>query len=414
MGSVGSSVGQWQNSVTIGWVLYDLTGSATLLGLINGMRSFAMLGIGPIAGVVVDRMDRRILLMATKVLLFTASLVVGLLLALDRMAMWHLFAFMFLFGVAQAFDQPLRQTIVFDLVPRRLIPNAIALMTVAMNSTRPWAPALAGFMIAWFGPEGNFFFQSAAYVGVLVTILMMVFPRRGGVAKGGSVLHNFLEGLSYVVKEPTTRTFALLGLVPFILVIPVFNTLMPIFAKDVFHGGPQALGILLGAIGIGGALGPLVSASLVRFQRRGLLQIVTLLGMSITLVGLGLTNSFYVAIFLMVLGGFCEMEYMTTNMTVLQLSIPDELRGRVTSVLMLRMGLMFLGALFAGVGADLYGVKEIVVAMGGLTGVIAVLVALASPRVRHLRLSDVAPSAGAAGGPVVPAAVAGSGAAPPA
>jgi hypothetical protein len=159
------------------------------------------------------------------------------------------------------------------------------------------------------------------------------------------------------------------------------------------------VGILLGALGVGGVLGPLVIASLGNFQRRGLLQIISLLAMALTLIAFALTTSLYVGVALLIIAGFFEMEYLTTNMILLQLTIPDELRGRVTSVLMLRMGLMFLGGLIAGVGADLLGAQGIVLALGAATAAVAIAIALFAPTVRNLRLSDLAPGGPGEGRP---------------
>jgi MFS family permease len=173
-----------------------------------------------------------------------------------------------------------------------------------------------------------------------------------------------------------------------LFIIPNFNALPPIYAKDIFEGGPDTLGVLLSAVGIGGIVGGFVTASLGQMERRGLLQLASLLLLSLSLIAFAFTTELWMAFTFMVLAGFFEMIYLTTNMTLLQLSIPDSLRGRVTGIISLRSGLMPVGAFFAGVGADLVGPRTMTIILGGIAGAIAVVVYFASPTIREYRLSE--------------------------
>jgi ENTS family enterobactin (siderophore) exporter len=195
------------------------------------------------------------------------------------------------------------------------------------------------------------------------------------------------EGLRYVATERTTRAFLLLGWVLPLLIIPNFAALPPIYAKDIFQGGPQVLGALLSAVGIGGIAGGLVAAALTRIDRRGVLQLAALLLLSLSLIGFALSSDLWVALPLLALAGFFEMIYLTTNQTLLQLSIPDELRGRVTGIVSLNAGLAPVGALVAGVGADLVGPRAMTILLGSGAAAIAVVVFFASPTIREYRLS---------------------------
>jgi MFS family permease len=389
MGSLFASAGQWIQQTTLGWVVYDLTGSGTLLGAISAMRAIPMVLLTPFGGVAADRMDRRVLMLGSQVGMFLLALALGLGLAFHRIQTWHLFMFTFLAGAAQVFNQPVRQTVVFDVVPRPVIPNAVALNTAAFNFTRALGPSAAGFLIAWFGPAGNFFIQSAAYLGVVASVLFIAFPPGRRVSRNTSVLKNLGEGFRYVATDSTTRVLVLLGLIPPILLIPSFMALMPIFAKSVFHSGPTGLGFLLSSVGVGAVGGALFAASLGSFERRGLLQLGALFGMCLALLAFSFSRSLWVALPLLAVTGFCEMVYMTTNQTVLQLSVPDQLRGRVTSIMMLNMSFMPLSGLYAGALADRIGAPATTAALSLIALVLAVLVTAFIPRVRNLRLSQV-------------------------
>ncbi|MBI4201177.1 MAG: MFS transporter [Chloroflexi bacterium] len=386
-----ASAGMWIQMATLGWVVYDLTGSGTLLGSVNAMRSIPMLLLAPLAGVAADRMDRRNLMIVTQVIIVLTTFAVAVGLLFDRVEIWHLFAFTLIAGTSQVFFMPAQQTVVFDLVPRPGIPNAVALNTAAFNITRVLGPSAAGYLITWLGPEGNFFAQSAAYVGVVISLAMIAFPRRQAPSGRGSVLRNVAEGFRYVAKNPNTRVLLVLAVLPPLLIIPAMMSLMPIFASDVFHSGPTGLGFLMSASGLGGLLGALFTASLGRFDRRGLLLLVMLFSASVALLLFAFMDSMTAALPFLVVAGFCELTYMATTQTLIQLSVPDEMRGRVISLFMLIFGLMPMGSLAFGAGADVIGAQGVVKVASIAALVVGLLIAVVSPRVRNLRLSQIGP-----------------------
>ncbi len=386
-GTTLSNAGQWIQQVTLSWLVYDLTGSGAMLGSLNLVRSLATLGLAPLAGLAIDRFPRRWLMLSTNSWLFTLSFLFGFVLYFNPTLIWPLFVFSFLGGVAQAVDMPLRQTVVFALVARAHAPSAVALVQTGWAVMRSIGPALGGFLILWVGPQGNFFVQAGAYALVALTILKLNLPADRSTLTPGGARGNLIEGLRYVIAEPTTRAFVLMGWVLPLFIIPTFSALPPIYAKDVFGGGPEILGALLSAVGIGGIGGGFVTAALGRFERCGLIQLGALLLLSFALIGFALTAHLWLALLCLAASGFFEMIYLTTNQTLLQLSIPDALRGRVTGIVSLNMGLMPIGALFAGVGADLFGPQLVTLLLSGGAALIAVAVYLFSPVVREYRLS---------------------------
>jgi MFS family permease len=387
-GTTLSNAAQWIQSVTLSWLVYDLTSSGTMLGTLNLVRSIATLGLTTFAGVAIDRLPRRGLLYATSIWLCAISFGFGLVLLGNPTVVWPLFLFSFLGGVGQAVSMPLRQTVVFSIVPRSLAPGAVALVQTGWAVMRSLGPAIGGFLLLWFGPAGNFFVQAGAYALVAVTIIKLHLPHAKPSVGQASTRGSFREGWKYVISEPTTLAFLLMGWVLPLFIIPNFNALPPIYAKDVFAGGPDTLGTLLSAVGVGGIAGGFVTASLGKLDRRGLLQLASLLLLSLSFIALAISAAQWVALVCMALAGFFEMIYLTTNTTLLQLSIPDALRGRVTGIVSLNSGLMPVGAFIAGIGADLVGPRTMTLIFGGMIGAIAVIVYLASPLIREYRLSQ--------------------------
>ncbi len=389
VGTVFASLGQWVQITTLGWVVYDLTGSSALLGAIGSMRAVPMLFFSPFAGVAADRMDRRVLLIWTQVAMLVLALVVGVALVFDVLEVWHLFVFTLLAGTAQVFNMPVRQTVIFDLVPRAATGNAIALMTSTFNFTQVLGPALAGPLLVSMGASGNFFIQSAAYLAVVVSLFYITIPAVKHSGRDRSMMKNMGDGFRYVAKEPMVRTLVLMGLINPLLLAPPLFSLMPVFAKDIFKTGSTGLGLLMAAMGAGGMLGGLFTASLGQFERRGVLQLGALLAMSVTTFAFSFMPTQWAAMPLLFLTGFSQMVYMTTNQMVVQLTVPDQMRGRVSSILMLNFALMPLGGIVAGTAAEVLGAPRVVTIMSGAAMVIAVAIVFLVPRVRELRMSQL-------------------------
>ncbi len=387
-GSTLTNVAQWVQRVTLNWLVYDLTSSGVMLGTLNLVSSIATVGLAPLAGVVIDRFSRRKLLYVTNAWLLAISFGFGLALLGNSSLIWPLFLFSFLGGVGQALSMPLSQTVVFSVAPRSLAPNAVALVQTGWALMRSIGPAVGGFLILWFGPAGNFFAQAAAYALVLWTVFKLRMPYEKVETKNTESHGSFREGWNYVISHPTTLSLLLMSWVLPLFIIPNFNALPPIYAKDVFNGGPDTLGLLLGAIGVGGVVGGLVINSLGKSEQRGELQLGALLLLSLSLIAFAFSTKLWMGMICLALAGFFEMIYLTTNMTLLQLSIPAALRGRVMGIVSLRYGLTPVGAFIAGLGADLIGPSMTTIILSGIAGAIAVTVFFTSSTVREYGLSQ--------------------------
>src|SRR4030095_12289334 len=269
-GTFMMSAGQWIQQVTLGWLVYELTGNSVLLGALNGARAAPFLVTGPMAGVAADRMDRRKLLLYTQWALIITAVAMGALVASPYLSVWHIFLFTLITGIAWTITEPVRMSMIPNVVPKEDLANAVALNSGGFNLMKVIGPALGGGLIAWFGAADNFFVQAIAYSGVLAMIyLMHVSPHRAE-AKRDTALANLKEGFAYVWSTPAVLALLTLAYVPRVFAVP-YQTLMPVFQKDVLKIGPEGLGLLMAAPGVGAVIAVLALASLAnRLKRQGL------------------------------------------------------------------------------------------------------------------------------------------------
>ena len=383
-GTLMMSAGQWVQQVTLGWLLYDLTGNSMLLGALNGLRALPFLVTGPMAGVAADRMDRRKLLLYTQWALILTALAMGALVASPFLHVWHIFLFTLITGIAWTITEPVRMSMIPAAVPKEDLANAVALNSGGFNLMKVIGPALGGALIAWFGAAENFFVQAIAYSGVLAMIYLMHIPPHRADAKHATALANLKEGFAYVWSTPAVLALLTLAYVPRIFAVP-YQTLMPVFQKDVLKIGPEGLGLLMAAPGVGAVIAVLMLASLGhRIKRQGLLLVGSIVVLGGFLIFFSQITWFPLALVTLVIVGMFQMFFLASTATILQLIVPDELRGRVLSLYMLDRGFMPLGALFAGTTAHFIGAPLTVAIMGAAVIVMALLVAWHVPAIRTL------------------------------
>jgi MFS family permease len=369
-GTLFSGSGQWIQQATIGWLAYDMTGSPFLLGAVNGFRSVPLLLLGPFGGVAADRVDRKRLMLSTQFTMAIMTAIFATIIITGHLQVWHLFVFTFLTGVGWAFNMPVRQSIIPNIVPRADLMNAMALSAAGFNASRILGPTLAGVMIATIGAAENFYLQACAYLGVTLMVLQLHLPAVTR-APRQSVASTLGEGARFIWKHPTMRAQMIFALGPVVIALP-YNALMPIFASDVLDVGPQGFGLLMAAPGLGAVIGTLTLASISNVERKGVLLLSAVFALGALLMMFSLSRWFLLSLVLLVAIGAVQMVYMTTNQTLIQLSTPDELRGRVMGVYMLNQGLLPLGSLLAGALADVLSAPTAVFLMGLLVAIMAV------------------------------------------
>ncbi len=384
-GTLMMSAGQWVQQVTLGWLIYDLTGNSMLLGALNGLRALPFLITGPMAGVAADRMDRRKLLLRTQWVLVATALLFGLLVGSPFLQVWHIFLFTLITGVAWTITEPVRMSMIPNVVPKTDLANAIALNSGGFNLMKVLGPALGGALIAWFGAAENFFVQAVAYSGVLAMIYWMhIPPHRSAATKNATAFANLKEGFAYVWSTPAVLALMTLAYVPRVFAVP-YQTLMPVFQKDVLKIGPEGLGLLMAAPGVGAVIAVLTLASIgnrIKCQGQFLLASIVVLGFF--LIVFSQITYFPLALLSLVILGTFQMFFLASTATILQMIVPDQLRGRVLSLYMLDRGFMPLGAMFAGTTAHFIGAPFTVMTMGAIVIVLTALVAWRIPAIRRL------------------------------
>jgi len=363
-GQLISLVGTWMQSVAQAWLVYRLTGSTVLLGIVGFAAQFPVFLLAPLGGSVADRYDRRHVLIATQ----TAAMLVAFILAgltlTGRVQVGHLVVLASFLGAINAVDITTRQAFAVDIVGRADLINAIALNSSMVNGARIVGPAVAGVLVARVGEGWCFLVNAVSFLAVIAGLLMMNMTARTTVPLPGSAPESILEGFRYVRRTgPVRALLLLLGLVS-LMGMP-YAVLMPVFADQILHGGPRGLGLLMGASGAGALGGAGVLAA--RKGIRGLGHWIALAaaGFGMSLILFSLSRSFWLSAALLVPAGFSKMIEMAASNTMIQSLIPDALRGRVMAVYsMMFMGMAPFGALLAGALAHRIGAPATVMVGG--------------------------------------------------
>jgi len=364
-GQLISLVGTWMQTIAEAWLIYRLTGSSVLLGLLGFVGQIPIFLLSPIGGLAADRWPRQRVVITTQV----ASMLLGFTLAAlaltGRIRVWEIIMLATLLGVVNAFDVPARQSFLIEMVGREDLLNAIALNSSMFNGARVAGPAVAGLLVARIGEGWCFFVNGVSYIAVLAGLLMMRIENSLVAHDGSSPIEKLREGFRFVRHARPIRTLLiLLGVVSF-MALP-FSVLMPIFADRILHGGASAYGNLMGAVGLGAMFGALSLA--MRQELRGLGKIVaySAIGLGASLTLFGASRWFWASFVALTLAGLTMMMQFTSINTLIQAMVPDQLRGRVMSLYsMMFLGMAPLGSLVAGALADRIG-APVTVALGGL------------------------------------------------
>ena len=372
-GQLISLIGTWMQTVAQSWLVYRLTGSTLLLGTVGFASQIPVFLVAPIGGVVADRFNRQRIVITTQTIsMILASILAGLTLT-HRIQVWQIILLAAGLGVVNAFDIPARQAFLMDMVGREDLMNAIALNSSMFNGARILGPAVAGIVVALVGEGWCFFANAVSYIAVIVGLSMMKITHPLNLANEASPIEHILEGFRFVVRAaPIRAILLLLGLVS--LVGTPYSVLMPVFARQILHGGARELGLLMGATGVGALLGALSLAT--RVGVRGLGKIIAMCagGFGTSLILFAFSKLFWLSMILLMPVGFTMMVQMASSNTLLQSMVPDQMRGRVIAVYsMMFMGMAPFGAFFAGAIAHRIGAPW-TVASGGVACIAGAIV----------------------------------------
>lgn len=383
IGSLFSNTGDWMDQVALNWLVWSLTHDPFALGLLNACRALPILGFTLFGGALADRVERRRLLQSTQSLGMVLAFVLAGLVWFGAVQFWQVLAIGTLRGVLLSFNQPTRQALISELVPRADLLNAVALHSATINTTRVFGGALAGVLIGIVGVAGCFFLNGLSFVAVIWALAVMAIPPHpAGRARGG-ILRSVGEGLAYIRRDPALAGLVLAGLVPMVFGMP-YMALLPVFADQVLGISNEGYGLMVALTGVGALAGALSVAALGAFRRKGQLMLAVMTGFGLMLILFALSDWAPLSLLLLLGVGCGSTTYLALNNTLLQLHSSEEMRGRVMSVFFLNRGLVPFGTMLAGFAAGAVGAQLTVAAMGGVIVVLALTIALRAPVIRAL------------------------------
>ncbi len=355
MGAVLSNTGDFMQDIAQSWLVWQLTHSAFLLGLVGFFDTIPRLLFGAIGGVIADRVDRRRLLIITQTLAMAQAFVYWFAVYFKFIVFWHIILLTLFLGVMNSINQTARQSLVNNIVPKEDLLNAISLHASVFNMSRILGPSVGGVLIAVIGIAGCFFINGLSFLAIIWSLFVMDLPpweRKGG---NESIWSEIKEGYEYVKSHHWVFSIICLSYVVAVMGSP-YPRFLPVFASNILHVGPFGFGLMMAAPGVGATVSTLCLASL-GIARPGILLICAcVLGFSIFLALFAFSHSFAFSLVLLTLIGFCFVAFRASANTAIQTDAPHDLLGRVLSLFFMDRGLWSLGALLMGGVASMIGV----------------------------------------------------------
>jgi MFS family permease len=382
-GQTISLMGTWMTRLATSWLVYHLTGSAFLLGVVGFAGQIPTFLLAPVAGVWVDRLNRRNVLLVTQFLALLQSFALAALALTHRINIHEIIALSAFQGLINAFDMPGRQTFLVEMIEdKQDLGNAIAINSSMVNLARLVGPSLAGAVIALSSEGYCFLIDGISYIAVLVSLVLMRIPASAVKRSSEGVLTQLRDGWDYVAHSTPIRSILLLFALVSLMGWP-FTVLMPVFAARVLHGGAHTLGLLMGAVGVGALISAISLA--VRKSVLGLGKMIPLstAAFGIGLIGFGWSRWFWLSMVLMLICGFGMMQQMAASNTIIQTIVEDNKRGRVMSFYTVAfVGMAPFGSLLAGGLANRLGAPYTVMFSGACCIVGAAWFAIRLPGIR--------------------------------
>ena len=383
VGMFVSLVGTWIQNVAQSWLVFQLTNSAFLLGVVGFLGSIPIFVLSLFGGVLADRVNKRNIIIFTQAFFMLLAFLLAFLTQFQLIKPQQIMIIALLNGVIMAFDAPARQSIVVELVGRKHLFNAIVLNSVAFNSSRIIGPAIAGVLISVIGMSGCFYLNGISFLAVIVA-LFWIKPSNSSTQKNNSAFRDLKEGLVFISHH--RLILALLSMVAAVSLFGIsYVILMPVFADNVLRVGVKGLGILMSSTGLGALAGALALARLGDFKYKGRLLVYSVFSFSLSLVLFSLSKNYILAISSLIFIGCSSVIAISLINTLLQAKVPDEFRGRVMSLFMITFaGIMPFGNLIAGGLAQSLGVSAALSLCGLLCLILFTLVNFLFPGLRRL------------------------------
>jgi MFS family permease len=365
-GQLISLIGTWMQTTAQLQLVWELTGSAALLGVFGFASQVPMLFLSSLGGYVGDHYSRHRAVIATQTVSMILAFVLAALTLTNIIREWEVILIAFLVGIVNAFDVPIRQAFLVQMVGKDDLPNAIALNSSVFNGARVVGPAIAGFAMAWVGEGWCFFLNGLSFLAVIVALLLMRIDRREIKPSSDSPLRSFVEGFRFAMSDLPMRS-ALLLLSVLSLFGLQYSVFMPIYANEILKGGKRMLGLLLSFAGVGAFLGALQFAARAHYKGLARWIAATSTTCAIGLIIFSQARTFWLCAVVLVVVGFAATSQMAATNTLIQNRVPDELRSRVMAVYAtMFMGVQPIGALIAGGVAKRIGAPSTLTVFGSL------------------------------------------------
>lgn len=379
-----SLIGTWIQSVAQSWLVFQLTNSSFLLGVVGFLNTFPIFLLSLFGGVIADRMNKRTIILATQVAFMGLAFILAFLTQSGRINAFQIMVIAVLNGVVMAFDAPSRQAVVVELVGKKHLLNAIALNSAAFNSARIFGPALAGILIAGIGMSGCFYINGISFLAVIIALLLIKFQALEKELKKTRIIDDLVEGLKFVKNNRI-----ILILISMVGITSLFGIsyviLMPVFAKDVLGASIKGFGLLMSSAGTGALIAALILARLGDFRHKGRLLFVSTLIFSLSLLLFSLFKVYLFSLVILLFLGWSSVTAMSLVNTLLQILVPDNFRGRTMSAFMFTFaGIMPFGNLIAGGFAHLWGVSFTILISGVICSIFFLAINLIHPDIKNL------------------------------
>ena len=378
LAALGSTIGTWMQKFAQSWLVLDLTDSNFYLGLDDFLSQLPILLFMLIGGVIADRADRRRLLTWSQYVQAFSAFALAALVFWDSITIWHVLTLSFISGIGQAFGGPAYQSLIPSLVPRRDLPNAIALNSTQFNLSRILGPMGGTAVLVSLGMAACFFLNGLSFFLVVIVLMMIKVPMPvPQVGPRRNIMTDLREGLTYVRHQRLMLTLIVLVVISMALAMPIV-TFMPTFAKTVMAdagGTPETrLSLLMAFQGLGAITGALLIGSMSgKFKHMGRLLLGVQFSMGLIITAFGWTTTPYISYALIFFGGIAFMALFSMSFSIVQLAVPEELRGRVVSIYMVALrGGGPIGALIAGYFADIYSAPTVMIVNGILLSLVTV------------------------------------------
>jgi MFS family permease len=377
-GSLVSRSGEDMQEVAEDWLVFVMTGSPFLLGLVAFCKGPSRVLLAPIFGAVSDRVDRKKIMISVYAFQFVLTLVYGILVATELIQFWHILILASLDGLVTPLNRVTRQTVIPDLVPKESLVSAISFNSVGNNTCQVVGPLIGGLLIVWLGIGAVFFINALGFLSVIFSLIFVSLPRRKSQLAELNVRKDISEGVRFIWNHPLLREVMVTQFFSFFLALP-FNRFFPVYAKDILNIGPTGLGLLKGSFAAGNVLGGigLISFPRVKDQRR--LLWVTSLALTAFLILFSHAYWLPLSMTCLVLTGMANMVFRATGLSLIHLNVPDEFRGRAMGLYNMELGFRSLGALLQGALASLSGVPIAVASGAAIFGILCI----ASPYYRY-------------------------------